>query len=521
MADETQQIRSFYDTVPYVSGAFIETHPDRLRTVAALAGIRSTVPVTECRVLEIGCGVGRNLIPMAQSLARSRFIGIDLSPRQIEVGRSVIAQLGLTNIDLRCQDLKEFSDFSDGGGFDYIIAHGVYSWVPVDVRDALLQLYSRGLSPHGIGYISYSALPGEHLQQVVRDLMLRHCNGETDPVRRVAKAREMIALAAEPSSGWAAYRNWLGVSTEFLSGAGDWYLLHDDLAPVKDGVYFEEFARQLGGAGLRYVGDARPVQELYPQLSPAIQEQARQMAGDHDLDDVRLQQYLDFLECRTYRAAVFCRNDISVQRMVDRAPTAMAEVTHLSVAGRIVEAQPKADQNWRWQFPLTGAELTVKDAPLAAALRRLASAWPHAVPFAELLDVAREATDGAEPATVLANKLADAVLNAYWRGMLELWSRPTDFLARNPDRPRVTPLAMAQLRAGDPVTNLRHQQITITDTIRAIVPLLDGTRTRQALAVQIGQAMREGKLNLPRETNVAVLVGQMLDECAINSLLIA
>jgi hypothetical protein len=105
--------------------------------------------------------------------------------------------------------------------------------------------------------------------------------------------------------------------------------------------------------------------------------------------------------------------------------------------------------------------------------------------------------------------------------MLELWSRPTDFLARNPDRPRVTPLARLQLSTGDPVVNLRHQQITVTDTIRAIVPLLDGTRTRQALAVEIGRAMRERKLSLPQEANVTALVGRMLDECANNSLLIA
>src|SRR4051794_4450569 len=133
-----QEIQAVYDAVPYPGGAFNSSHPDHLRVTAALAGLTATVSTTHCRVLEVGCAIGSNIIPMAQTLPRSQFLGIDLSPRQIDTGRRIVEQLGLRNIELRSQNILDFSP--DEGPFDYIIAHGVYSWIPEQVRDRLMQI---------------------------------------------------------------------------------------------------------------------------------------------------------------------------------------------------------------------------------------------------------------------------------------------------------------------------------------------------------------------------------------------
>src|SRR4051812_32362535 len=183
MTSETEQIREHYDAVPYPSAAYAITHPDNLRSVAAIAGVAAP-DVTRCRVLEIGCAIGRNLIPMAQTLPNSTFLGIDLSPRQIEIGQGTVRKLGLTNIELRTQDLL---DFAEAGPFDYIIAHGIYSWVPQSVRTKLLEVCGRLLAPRGLAYISYLTLPGAHLRQIVRDLSTFHCHGQEDPLTRVAR----------------------------------------------------------------------------------------------------------------------------------------------------------------------------------------------------------------------------------------------------------------------------------------------------------------------------------------------
>jgi len=89
-----------YDEVPYGSNVFHDTHPDSLATWATLLGMQPP-PVERCRVLELGCGTGANLMPMAQDLPGSHFVGIDLSPRQIAMGQEVVEALHLRNLELK------------------------------------------------------------------------------------------------------------------------------------------------------------------------------------------------------------------------------------------------------------------------------------------------------------------------------------------------------------------------------------------------------------------------------------
>src|SRR6516165_1854731 len=89
-----------YDELPYESYPFVFTHPDTLATAAILFGLNPP-PVEACRVLELGCASGGNLLPMAEALPGSHFVGLDLSARQIDAGRQVAATVRLDNLDLR------------------------------------------------------------------------------------------------------------------------------------------------------------------------------------------------------------------------------------------------------------------------------------------------------------------------------------------------------------------------------------------------------------------------------------
>jgi len=146
-----------YDAVPYSEYVFPYTHPASVGAVAALFGMRPADPA-HCRVLELGCCTGANLIPMAYDLPGSEFVGIDLSRRQIDDGRRTIAALSLTNIDLRPGSILDVDE--SYGTFDYIIAHGVYSWVPAEVREKLLAVCKANLKPDGVAYVSYNTYPG-------------------------------------------------------------------------------------------------------------------------------------------------------------------------------------------------------------------------------------------------------------------------------------------------------------------------------------------------------------------------
>ena len=125
-----------------------------------------------CRVLELGCASGDNLIPMAIELPNARFVGIDLSERQIEQGRQSVAALGLANIDLRRVNIANVD--ASWGTFDYILCHGIYSWVPAPIREKLLAICRENLAPTGIAFVSYNTLPGWHMRGMIRDMMVYH-----------------------------------------------------------------------------------------------------------------------------------------------------------------------------------------------------------------------------------------------------------------------------------------------------------------------------------------------------------
>ncbi len=165
-----------YDEVPYSSFTFPQTRPDRLATLAAFLGMRPAPP-ERCRVLELGCGDGTNLISFAYILPDSRFVGIDLGQRHIEDAKNAATELGLTNLEFHCEDVMNFSR-ERYGEFDYIIAHGLFSWVPEAVRTKILKIYAECLTPQGVGHISFNAYPGCKTREMLWDMMKYYTDGD-------------------------------------------------------------------------------------------------------------------------------------------------------------------------------------------------------------------------------------------------------------------------------------------------------------------------------------------------------
>ena len=124
------------------------------------------------RVLELGCASGGNLIPHAVNYPKGQYVGVDLSKTQIDSGLEQVKSLGLKNIELKCCSITDIDE--SFGKFDYIICHGVISWVPDFVRDKIFEISSKNLSKNGIAYISYNTLPGWNMVRSIRDMMLYH-----------------------------------------------------------------------------------------------------------------------------------------------------------------------------------------------------------------------------------------------------------------------------------------------------------------------------------------------------------
>jgi 2-polyprenyl-3-methyl-5-hydroxy-6-metoxy-1,4-benzoquinol methylase len=160
-----------YDEVPYQSYPYSVSQPENLKTIGLLFGMNAP-EVETARVLELGCAEGGNLIPIAARYPKASFVGVDLSKVQIDAGNVHIKSLGLKNIEHKNCSITDIDE--KFGKFDYIVCHGVISWVPDFVRKKILEVSSQNLSENGIAYISYNTLPGWNMIRTIRDMMLYH-----------------------------------------------------------------------------------------------------------------------------------------------------------------------------------------------------------------------------------------------------------------------------------------------------------------------------------------------------------
>ncbi len=463
-------ITTAYDALPYESLPLAQTHPDHLSALATLLGL--TPPgLDTCRVLEIGCAAGGNLIPMALSLPRASFVGIDLSAVQVAQGRRLIEQLGTGNVSLRQLDIMEADESL--GRFDFIIAHGVFSWVPERVQERLLDLARRLLNPDGIAYVSYNTLPGWYTRSIVRDLMRFHAMGFSDLGARIEQARAVVELYEQrlPFDN-QVFRGEI----EHLRGQADHYVLHEYLAEENNALYFVEFVRRAAHHGLQYLTEAELTTTLPAALGSAVAAMVQEIAPE----PIRQQQLLDFLRHRAFRQSLLVHDTAKVQREL-RA----SRIQGLRFAGALRAASERPDLSGPGveRFHARGGAVVNTPAPLTkAALTVLGERFPEALSLEELLEAARLRL-GANTASSArdGDALGVDLLHTFLAGAVELHSLRPRFTTRPGERPTASALARLQAATGAPLTNLRHEALRLDAGLTGLLPLLDGTHDRRSL----------------------------------------
>lgn len=485
-----------YDALPYPSYPFAITHPDRLHVLAALAGL-SPAPVERARVLELGCAAGGNLIPIALDLPGSRCVGVDASRRQIDEGLATVAALGLENCELRQADIAALGP--ELGTFDYVVCHGVYSWVPRRVQDAILSLAARVLAPDGVAYVSYNTYPGWRMRSMIRDMMRYHTRQFEDPATAVVQARRLLDyLTKNVSADRGAYTVLLNQELTLLRKQSDAYLYHEHLEATNEPLYVHQFVERAEEAGLQFVGEAtlgETRMTLFPNLADDV--------GRGAPAAVQAEQYRDFVLNRSFRTSVLCRRG----RALRAAPTPR-DVTGLHVAARIERREPRPDDPPPPEGTPPGPELLtlggklirVHDPLPLAIFEALDRRWPRAMTHDELVAEVRARAGEAvgDPAT-LGERVAEQVLEMYADDHVELRPRQVRVAADVSARPRAHPLARLQAEAGAIVTNARHEPHELDRLERELVRAADGSRDHPALIAALVAAAHDGRLEVTKD----------------------
>lgn len=466
--------QNVYDAVAYPGLPFSQTHPDTLATMATLHGLLPA-PVERCRVLEIACNEGGNLIPMAYAIPGSEFVGFDLARLPVERGQQRIRELGLRNIRIFQADLLDAG--AELGQFDYIIAHGFYAWVPEPVSDRMLALCNELLTAEGVAFISYNTLPGGYIRNVVRELMQRRVQGTEDVERRIAEGYEFVRGLLASRAEDDPWRALIEEHVKKMEERGPRAIFHDELSEAFRQVHFLDFARHAQRHGLQFLCEA----VLPPPPDPRYKFETRSLAESVSGGDFLVaEQLLDYARARKYRETLLCRADRAARR--DYPGECFRRLRFASQA-----SMSPGETAGAAIFTLPSGIRMESNHPVAIALlSELTRAWPHTLAYEELeprLSEAGFVLDASGVALLMRLAVAKFI-------NLHVWQAP---LAQGiSERPRASACARHELRSASQATTLLHSSIRFDDAMsRRLAMLLDGTHSREQIVETLKSEFQE------------------------------
>ncbi len=508
-----------YDEIPYPSLVYTDTHPGKLATLALLFGLKPA-SIANCRVLELGCGDGTNLIAIAQTLPQAQFWGIDASIQQVKAGQNLANSIGLTNITLQQFDLVEIDESL--GTFDYIIAHGLYSWIPQAQQNILLQVCQRHLAPHGIVYISYNIYPGWHMEQVVRDMMKYHVQQLPEVSFEVymKQAKGILQFIAHlRQQGNSAFDILLQEKSQQFQLASDNYLYHDFLAVENHPVYFEQFIHQIQQHQFAYVTDIEFRHYLMHSFPQQVIDALEELFQD---DFLKKEQYMDFFYNRTLRRSLLCHQPIPVQREIH-----WESVTECYIAATLQPQNPTTHSATTSEpefFKTVDNEsCSVKHPITKAAIYYLTEQYPHRIQFEQLFQHCyQQPTHFSQDSSLLQKMLAQELLHLYCLKAVELHIDPPAFVTTISTYPTASPLARQLASRGQqPIINLRCELIKLDNLATILLPHLNGQKDKPALLAILKNLVKQRKIKLAKETDLKSILNNTLFHLATNALLVA
>jgi methyltransferase-like protein/SAM-dependent methyltransferase len=476
-----------YDSVPYPSKIFTQTNPDRLAVMAKLFGM--TPPnVENCRVLELGCGNGSNLLAQAFVFPKASFVGVDLSEIHIQQANAAIKELDLTNVEFHQIDVLKMNA-EKFGKFDYIVAHGLFSWIPDFVREKVLEIYREMLVESGVGYISYNAFPGSHQREMVRNIMRHHTRQLSEPEEKVGSAISFLAFLCENVTDKEVFQPTLEKEFRRHLEHETADIFHDDLAEFYQPFYFHEFVSMLDENDLQFLSESEITAMSMHSFSKDVQEMISSLETI-----VEREQYLDFLRGRVFRQTLVCHKNIELNREIE--PSKLNEFYISSPVRPLSENPDLINRKVEKFVGAKGAGVEIDHPLTKAALVYLGRTWANAVYFPELLEKSRQILEAEGFATddwETHDNTTTAVLwqMFYSTGLIELYIDKPQISTETGEKPNVNRLARWQIKHGQNLSTRLGMSIKIEDEIsHRLIELMDGTRTRAELLEEINEFIK-------------------------------
>lgn len=464
-------IQDAYEQISYPHYVHPLTDPARLAALGRILGLNVAKP-DAARVLDIGCGSGTNLLAMAERMPGSQFVGIDFAAPEIESARALAAEAGLENVKFEQADLLTW-ELGDEK-YDYIIAYGLFSWVPDEVKDRLFQACHECLAPDGMACISYMTYPGCKQPEAFRDLLRLRTESCDSPAEKVATSHQVLDFLerAYDQLPNQAHSNHMREQVRQICRKEPHFLLLDDLGVERDPCYLMQFANWAAEHHLRYVGESEFHMMFLENLPP---DSARELAA-MELDRLETEQMLDFVVNRSFRCSLLVRNEATQTKGLNAKALDELCFRPALVPDGIPELNPEEGRfRTKW-----GTCVTLRSEPLVAFSRALATRPGTFTPFPDVLSVAQKLANRTFT-DVEVSLLREDLLSLFVRRQLDISALAFAPTCVMPLRPKLTPLNRAAARRRSIVVTAAHEASRINSKEQTFCELLDGTHDHEEL----------------------------------------
>jgi SAM-dependent methyltransferase len=421
-------IHELYENHVYPAMSHPLADPAVSAVAARMGGLKTPHPA-KARVLEIGCCSGHNLIPLAMRWPESEFIGIDLAETSIKDAAARAKAAGVSHVRFEVADLRHYQPERP---FDFIIAHGFFSWVPDEVKAALLVFCGQNLSPSGIATISFNLECGwEARFPVIRKVRaIQQARGGD-----VLSALEILRFVTEPGALEMSI-----IDDMFAKGAE--ILAFDDFGPVNDPWPLDRFAQAAANAGLRWLGETDPAENIPSVLSDEVVKKLAESIKD----PLALQMAADAAAGRSFRSVVLCRHDALLDE-----PISLSIVLGFSARAG---AQPKeANALEIWQV--------------------IAALAPACVPVRKVMEILPERD---------LREFTSLVFDGIMVGWILPRIEPLEYDPSPPAFPCLNRFRLICANGGLPLVDAWHKPCQFPDKHYAVLAAMDGTRSLADLA---------------------------------------
>jgi len=507
-----------YDDVPYGSHPIPASHPDRLYNVAKLYGL-SPVPPENARILELGCAGGGNLLPIASQFPQSHCFGIDLSEVQCANARTAINYTRLKNVEIIQGSIADIGPKQ--GKFDYIICHGVYSWVPDFVRTEILRVASENLSENGVAFISYNVLPGWYFRGMIRGMLLQH-TAEIDNNRtKILQSRallDFLMLATQHQN--TAHAAFIRDEAKTMNRLPDEYLFHEHLEANNQAFFFRDFIKDAEKTNLQFLGESTLSHSWLGNFSEAA------IAKLSKIDDaVLLGHYTDCIAGRMFRETLLVHASAKIERKISAERLAGIRFSgHFSpaptpTAGQAPSNVPSNKQE-RHFVTADNASLRTADKLMISIIETITAAYPGSVSMDELITAA-ESKLAKQNETLPAfdlNALTSELFLWTMKGILQFQYHPDRMLLKQVTTPKVAPWFLSQAQAGTHATNLQHRLVEISEVQKALIPMMDGSNKLQDFVQHTEFLVRANLIKIEPRFERIKLTPNFISELACDAL---